>query len=348
MVSTPTAAVHGPVLQAAAPAAVAMKRAAPSAAVMDRLISRIAGHLHHPARTGRARVAGEEHPVPSDGLPFADRRIYVRPRRAYRSLAMRLGQSDLRAILRFLSDADAFGAEEAYGPAVRAHLRALIPCDYVGYEEADLEGRRFTDPEAPAHEAEDAIYWALGPCSITEYRVRTGDVSAVRMSDVISRRRYHEQPLYRDYFAPRDVDHILELGLSAVAASYRSLVLYRGSDAPDFSERERAVLEMLRPHLRAREARATLMALVAGRLRALEDRDEIDDLQLTTREREIVAMVAAGRTNAQIAAALWISPATVKKHLENTYVKLGVGSRAAAVSRLQVEVGRTPAAHRRG
>ena len=131
---------------------------------------------------------------------------------------MRLGQSDLNAILRFLSDADACGAEEAYGPAVREHLQALIPCDHVSYEQADVVARRFTDPEAPLYAAEDAVYWALGPCAITEYRVRTGDVSAVRMSDLISRRRYHEQPLYREYFAPRDIDHFLELGLSAVDA----------------------------------------------------------------------------------------------------------------------------------
>lgn len=248
---------------------------------------------------------------------------------------MRLAQQDLHAILRFLSDADASGAEEAYSPALLEHVRALIPCDHVSHEQADVTARRFTDAEAPRYEAEDAVYWALGPCSITEYRVRTGDVSAVRMSDVISRRRYHEQPLYREYFAPSGIDHFLELGLSTVAASYRSLVLYRGSDTPDFSERERAILELLRPHLRAREARATLIALVAGRLQALDERGEGHDLQLTTREREIVAMVAAGKTNVQIAADLWISPATVKKHLENTYVKLGVGSRAAAASRVR-------------
>jgi DNA-binding CsgD family transcriptional regulator len=64
------------------------------------------------------------------------------------------------------------------------------------------------------------------------------------------------------------------------------------------------------------------------------------DEHLTTREREILAMVAEGKTNAQIAAALWISPATVKKHLENVYVKLGVGSRAAAASRAQADARR--------
>lgn len=140
---------------------------------------------------------------------------------------MRLAQSDLHAILRFLADADATGAEEAYGSAVLDHLRRLIPSDEIGYQQADVDARRFTDPEAEAYAAEDAVYWASGPCPITEYRVRTGDVSAIRMSDLISRRRYHELPIYRDYFQPRRVDHILDLGLSSAPSAYRTLIFFR-------------------------------------------------------------------------------------------------------------------------
>jgi DNA-binding CsgD family transcriptional regulator len=39
-------------------------------------------------------------------------------------------------------------------------------------------------------------------------------------------------------------------------------------------------------------------------------------------------------TNAQIAEALWLSPATVRKHLEHVYAKLGVRTRTAAAARL--------------
>src|SRR5919204_475420 len=56
------------------------------------------------------------------------------------------------------------------------------------------------------------------------------------------------------------------------------------------------------------------------------------DLGLTAREREILELVAEGRTNAEIAAALWISPGTVRKHLENAYGKLGVHTRTAAAA----------------
>jgi DNA-binding CsgD family transcriptional regulator len=58
------------------------------------------------------------------------------------------------------------------------------------------------------------------------------------------------------------------------------------------------------------------------------------DPRLTTREREVVALAAEGRTNAEIARELWVSPSTVKKHLENVYVKLGVSGRTAAASRV--------------
>jgi len=52
---------------------------------------------------------------------------------------------------------------------------------------------------------------------------------------------------------------------------------------------------------------------------------------LTPREREILGLVAEGKTNAQIAAQLWISGGTVRRHLENAYAKLGVHTRTAAV-----------------
>ena len=52
---------------------------------------------------------------------------------------------------------------------------------------------------------------------------------------------------------------------------------------------------------------------------------------LTRREREIISLVAEGMTNGQIAAQLWISAGTVRRHLENVYAKLGVHTRTAAV-----------------
>lgn len=54
---------------------------------------------------------------------------------------------------------------------------------------------------------------------------------------------------------------------------------------------------------------------------------------LTARERETLELVARGLSNGEAAARLVVTPATVKKHLEHIYTKLGVNSRTAAIAR---------------
>jgi DNA-binding CsgD family transcriptional regulator len=56
------------------------------------------------------------------------------------------------------------------------------------------------------------------------------------------------------------------------------------------------------------------------------------DTNLTPRELEVLRLVADGLGNAEIGQTLWITPATVAKHLEQAYRKLGVHSRTAAVA----------------
>ena len=53
---------------------------------------------------------------------------------------------------------------------------------------------------------------------------------------------------------------------------------------------------------------------------------------LTRRELEVLALLAAGQTNKQIATAQSVSPNTVKFHLKNVFDKLGVRSRSQAVA----------------
>jgi len=53
---------------------------------------------------------------------------------------------------------------------------------------------------------------------------------------------------------------------------------------------------------------------------------------LTAREKEILRLVAAGKTNREIAATLFLSDHTVRRHLQNIFAKLDVPSRAAATA----------------
>lgn len=58
----------------------------------------------------------------------------------------------------------------------------------------------------------------------------------------------------------------------------------------------------------------------------------LDGPALTRREREVLQLAANGHSTSGIAEALVISQATVKVHLQNIYIRLGVHSRHAAVA----------------
>ena len=60
--------------------------------------------------------------------------------------------------------------------------------------------------------------------------------------------------------------------------------------------------------------------------------DELARFGLTEREREVLALVAAGRTNPEIARALFISAKTASVHVSNIIAKLGVSRRGEAAA----------------
>ena len=58
---------------------------------------------------------------------------------------------------------------------------------------------------------------------------------------------------------------------------------------------------------------------------------------LTAREREVLGWIAAGKSTREIAGELWITRATVSKHLHHIYRKLGVTSRTGALAAASVK-----------
>ena len=257
---------------------------------------------------------------------------------AYFEHVTRLRQSDLEAILSFLADAGQVEFDHPYPLDFLARLQDLVPCDAITYQELDPHQQRFYSmvefpSETESTEGDEDAYWRVAPCPTLDFRERTGRLDAVRTSDLIDRRRYRNLPIFQEYFRPAGVEHIIDLGLPAPHPQIRSFVLFREVGASDFSERDRDVLEALRPHLYQLEAHAALRRRLVEALGEHDgDRDGGICAGLTPREREVVELLAEGMTNAEIAATLWVAPSTVKKHLENVYAKTGVGRRAALVA----------------
>jgi DNA-binding CsgD family transcriptional regulator len=105
---------------------------------------------------------------------------------------------------------------------------------------------------------------------------------------------------------------------------------------------ERSVIDHGQPFMRSHLGTGLMVHFVPDRERASAGylllrchrvdigADHLVDLPVTGRERESLALVAAGKTNREIAALLAISARTVQKHLEHVFQKLGVETRTAA------------------
>lgn len=87
--------------------------------------------------------------------------------------------------------------------------------------------------------------------------------------------------------------------------------------------------ELLAAVRAAAAGESALAPVIAARLL---DRLRAPRVALSTREIQVLELVAAGRSNAEVATTLFVSEATVKSHLVHVFSKLDVSSRTAAVS----------------
>jgi NarL family two-component system response regulator LiaR len=90
--------------------------------------------------------------------------------------------------------------------------------------------------------------------------------------------------------------------------------------------------ELVRAIRAAYVGRATLSPEAAQTLVETANQPPAPGLDLTEREREVLALMIEGLNNTQIAGRLTVSPSTIKSHVSNILSKLGVSSRTEAVT----------------
>ncbi len=234
-------------------------------------------------------------------------------------------ESDLRVLLDVVADHPASPADQPLPEVVLERVAALISCDQVSFTDFDAVGGDFypdqdySFDEGATDVNEEAFfrhYWDCVPCSYPDH---SGDRrSVLRISDHLTTRQWQATGMYQDYFYPLGFEHEIMLCLPAPAGRTRRLILFRGPGR-DFDDRDRLLLTLLRPHLKE---------LYQQRERA---RDAVPDL--TPRQWELLRLVAAGQSTTDIADRLFVSVSTVRKHLENVFIRLSVTSRTAAVAR---------------
>jgi DNA-binding CsgD family transcriptional regulator len=238
-------------------------------------------------------------------------------------VAVQLERGDYDGALALVGEVASADNGQPFAPEALEEFRRLIRADICGYYEyswntqkrpredtyfANTDDREPVDWTSPGIEALVPT-WPLGDRPVpTEPRM---------LSDFLSTRELPRNPWYAEIMRPRGEKYELKLWLPAPRETVRSFVFIRSADERDFAERDRAVLTLLRPHL------ASIRERWERRHRPTT---------LTTREHHILDLVATGMTNKQVAAELYLSPVTVRKHLENIMAKLDVHTRTAAVA----------------
>jgi DNA-binding CsgD family transcriptional regulator len=240
---------------------------------------------------------------------------------------------DLRTLAGMVSDYRADLPAQGLPTSLLSELMTQIRCDAILFEGMDSAKHEVwfaqeipADEDGPPPEglkqAHWQHYWDCLPCSHPD---RTGDLrSVITIADFYSARQWHGTGMYCDLYRPQGIEHELMLTLPAgpgkVPGPGRTLrlFLFRGP-GPDFAEADRDLLTLLRPHLHQ------------AYLDAERRRHPVP--VLTARHWQLLDLLAAGHTNAQIARRLGLSEGTVRTHLEHIYRRLHVSSRAAAVTR---------------
>ena len=237
----------------------------------------------------------------------------------------RLSASDYEGVLAVLREADDVEESIAFSKPVLEALRRLVPCDVVTYHEG-LGGEAGLVSAGEPRGWMPADYRAACKRYWHQDRLRPA-MGARKVSDLLSTREFHRTELYQYAAGPVGIADMFRLWLDSASGSGARLEFDRGRR--DFSERDRDVLDVLLPHLAQLRKRAVARQRASLPWTATAEK-------LTARERQILELVAAGLTTSAIAAELWISRGTVRKHLDNVFKKLGVHTRAAAVAALGV------------
>jgi DNA-binding CsgD family transcriptional regulator len=214
-----------------------------------------------------------------------------------------------------------------------------LPSDFASINDIGPDPERVIAvirPAQPQH-----LYQAYGEYAsqnpLMARYVETLDGRPYRFSDVISQADLHALDLYEHVYRPMGVEFQIAFTLPATPGRVLAIALSRGGR--DYSDAERDLLERARPFLiqawRNAVEHTALRDELAGRPPRRDPTDgmpleALRGLGLTSRQAEVLSLVARGRSNRDAGAILGISERTVQKHLEHSYRVLGTSGRSAA------------------
>lgn len=240
-----------------------------------------------------------------------------------------VSEADLRRLLEAVEPARCTGPGAEVPDSSLRDLPAALGCDFASLQVTNLSAHTefvqcpaFPDDKEFEDDPEfDRLSW-LAHEEAFSYPQRSGDyVSVTRSTDTLPgvTRGPHFWAFVDACGSERRRWLAALVPLPPDGPVDRRLLLWR-TDGSDFTDRDVLLLTLLRPHVVA-----------------LHERQAVANTgvpHLSPRQWEVLRLVAAGRTNTQIAHLLAVAEGTVRKHLENIYALLDANSRTEAVLRV--------------
>jgi DNA-binding CsgD family transcriptional regulator len=184
------------------------------------------------------------------------------------SRGARLGSDDVRAVLDAVRVMNDVATADEFAPRAMGVVGLLVRSDVTTFNEVDpVDGRvvALTDPpDFDLRALEPVLARLASDHPLIGHYLETGDGSARKISDFLSTAAFHESVLYREVYCHLGVEYQMSITLPAVMPHIVALVVNRGAGA-DFDDHDRAVLDLVRPHL----AQAYRLARERQRLHAL-------------------------------------------------------------------------------
>jgi DNA-binding CsgD family transcriptional regulator len=176
-------------------------------------------------------------------------------------------------------------------------------------------------------QAAEALEMHAQDFPLTRHTRPGGDGRPVRWSDLGSTRSLRNSGMYADVLRKTGIEQMLAMSLRP-GNLHVCISLNRAGT--DFTPAAVDLLAQLRPLLTRRVVR--LAASRAEQMPGDEWATWPGWADLTTRQQQVLRLVADGLTDAAIGHRLGCSPKTVTKHLEHIYRRLGVSCRTAAIA----------------
>jgi DNA-binding CsgD family transcriptional regulator len=160
-----------------------------------------------------------------------------------------LGLRELRSAFAFLQDLYAIRDLEEFQTHIVTALPELVPADICSYNEINPAAGRhqFVSVPVVSSDYEPVFERYIGEHPLIAHYQKTRDGRALRISDFFSQRRLRRLGLYNEFFRPLGLRYQIAVTLPAPPPVVVGMALSRGR--ADFSNGEKQLLDLLRPHL---------------------------------------------------------------------------------------------------